>query len=92
MLPAWASSGMALLTVSGAFAGVCSCPGVCPAALPCFLLEAGFSAGEMMCAMEGGAVTQFAKVVSAGCMTCIPGIVRMCVLCGTRIQSVHRLV
>lgn len=70
MLPACASSGMALLAVSRACPGVSSCPGVWPAVLPCFLLELGFSGGQMMCAMDSGAVTQFAKVVSAGCITC----------------------
>ena len=73
MLQACASSGMGLLAVSRACPGVGSCPGVCPAALPCLFLELGFSTGQMMCAMDGGAVTQFAKVVSAGCITCRPG-------------------
>ena len=64
MLLASASSGAAREAVSGA------CPGVCPACLPGFFLGEGLSAGVMRCVREGGAVTQFASVTSAGCITC----------------------
>ena len=73
MLPACASSGAALPAVSGACPGVGICPGVCPAALVCLLLEPPFSAGQVRGAMDGGTVTQFASVVSAGCITCRSG-------------------
>ena len=56
-------SGAALTAVSGA------CPGVCRACLPGFFLGEGLSAGVMRCARDGGAVTQFASVASAGCIT-----------------------
>ncbi len=63
MLVASASSGAAREAVSGA------CPGVCRACLPGFFLGEGLSAGAMRCARDGGAVTQFASVASAGCIT-----------------------
>ena len=64
MLLASASSGAALAAVSGA------CSGVCRACLAGFFLGVGFSDQFMRCARDGGAVTQFANVASAGCITC----------------------